>query len=87
MIRIVLTMAGLLLLGTSLSARADADDKKWIAQCVKDNKHEGAKPEVVQKYCTCMNEKMDDNETRSVTEWEKVHPNEEKECSKQAGWK
>lgn len=68
-------------------ASADADDKKWIAQCMKDNKDEGAKPEVVRKYCTCMNDKMDANETKSITEWEKTHKKEAAECSKKAGWK
>jgi hypothetical protein len=68
-------------------AMADADDEKWIAKCVKDNKDEGAKPEVVKKYCTCMNEKMDNNESKSITEWEKTHKKETAECSKQAGWK
>jgi hypothetical protein len=69
------------------AAFANADDVKWIAQCVKDNKHEGAKEEVVYKYCECMNNKMSDSETRSITEWEKSHPKEEAACSKAAGWK
>lgn len=66
---------------------ADADDTKWIAQCMMDNKDEGKPTEVVQKYCECMNEKMSENETQSVTQWEKTHPKEEKECSDRAGWK
>lgn len=84
------TMACLVLMSlTTLSGPvlADADDKKWIAQCIKDNKDEGAKPEVVRKYCTCMNDKMDANETKSITEWEKTHKKEAAECSKKAGWK
>ena len=68
-------------------AMADADDDKWIAKCVKDNKDEGAKPEVVKKYCTCMNEKMDSSESKSITEWEKSHKKEAAQCSKEAGWK
>lgn len=82
---------GALCLGMSLlasgSALAGADDTKWIAQCLKDNKNEGAKEEVVFKYCKCMNDKMDDNETRSITQWEKANPKASKECDKQAGWK
>ena len=69
------------------AAWAGADDVKWIAQCVKDNKNEGAKEEVVFKYCACMNEKMDDNETRSITQWEKANPKTAEACSKKAGWK
>ncbi len=71
---------------TSTSA-ASPDDMKWIAQCIMDNKDEGQPMEVVQKYCECMNSKMDDNETQSVTQWEKSHPKEQKECSDKAGWK
>jgi hypothetical protein len=74
------------LMGSSL-AMADADDKKWIAQCKKDNKGEGAKEAVVAKYCECMNDKMGANETRSITEWEKANPKTQEACSKQAGWK
>lgn len=68
-------------------ALADADDVKWIAQCLKDNKHEGAKEDVVYKYCKCMNNKMDENETRSITQWEKANPKAAKACDKEAGWK
>jgi len=66
---------------------ATTDDVKWINQCVEDNKNEGAKKEVVLKYCTCMNNKMDDNETQSITQWEKTHPRERAACDKESGWK
>jgi hypothetical protein len=68
-------------------ARADSDDDKWIARCMKDNKDEGAKESVVYKYCSCMNDKMDKDETRSISEWEKTHKKEMKECERKAGWK
>jgi hypothetical protein len=82
----VALVAGALVMATGAHANK-ADDKKWIDQCVKDNKAEGAKAEVVKKYCTCMNEKMDDNETRSITQWEKANPKAMKECEKASGWK
>ena len=66
---------------------ATTDDVKWINQCVDDNKNEGAKKDVILKYCTCMNNKMSDNETRSITQWEKTHKAEQAACSKAAGWK
>jgi hypothetical protein len=72
---------------TSAARAATTDDVKWINQCVDDNKNEGAKQEVVLKYCTCMNNKMGDNETRSITQWEKTHESEAKACSRAAGWK
>ena len=72
---------------TQNAAAQTADDKKWVAQCVTDNKNEGAKEEVVLKYCTCMNDKMDNNETKSITQWEKTHATERQACDKVAGWK
>ena len=39
-------------------AIADADDEKWINQCIKDNKKEGQTPEVVKAYCECMNNRV-----------------------------
>ena len=39
------------------------------------------------KYCTCMNNKMSDNETQSITQWEKTHATERKACDAEAGWK
>jgi hypothetical protein len=66
--------------------RQSADDVKWIKVCVDDNKDEGQTAPVVLAYCTCMNNKMSDNETRSITQWEKANPNAQEACSKQAGW-
>jgi len=71
----------------SAAFAATADDVKWINRCVDDNKNEGAKKEVVLKYCTCMNNKMSDNETQSITQWEKTHATERTACDKEAGWR
>lgn len=69
------------------SARAaTTDDVKWINQCVSDNKGD-ASGAVVLKYCTCMDNKMSDNETQSITQWEKSHPAAGAACDKEAGWK
>jgi hypothetical protein len=84
------TAAALLLAATCLAANAafaaTTDDVKWINQCVADNKG-GAASEVVLKYCTCMNNKMSDNETQSISQWEKTHATEREACDKEAGWK
>lgn len=84
-------IAGSFLALTSLAPQPasaqTADDKKWIAQCIKDNANEGAKADVVAKYCTCMNDKMDNNETRSITQWEKTHATERHACERVSGWK
>ena len=75
------------LVSSATVARADADDAAWIKKCVNDNKREGATPEVVAAYCSCMNGKMSSDETQSVTTWEKAHPAEMAACDKEAGWK
>ncbi|WP_041795900.1 hypothetical protein [Pararhodospirillum photometricum] len=68
-------------------AAAGADDAKWISQCLQDNASANVPVETITKYCSCMNSKMDDNETQSITQWEKTHPAEQKECDAVAGWK
>jgi hypothetical protein len=70
----------------SAAFAATTDDVKWINQCVADNKGD-APASVVLKYCTCMNNKMSDNETQSITQWEKTHATERKACDKEAGWR
>ena len=68
---------------------ATADDAKWVAKCVSDNA--GAKNvtvEIITSYCTCMNNEMDDNETLSVTAWEKTPKGRVAmaKCDKESGW-
>ena len=46
-----------------------------------------ATAEITRKYCMCMNEKMENNEKQSITQWEKSHPQERAACDKEAGWK
>ena len=84
-IAFALLLAGSLL--GSAAALAGPDDARWVAQCVSDNKDEKAAVDVISKYCTCMNNKMSDNETQSITQWEKTHKTEQAACSKAAGWK
>ncbi|MBI5319185.1 hypothetical protein [Bradyrhizobium sp.] len=82
---LLLSSLSVILAGGSAVA-VTTDDVKWINQCVKDNSDQGAKRLVVLKYCTCMNNKMTDEDTQSVTEWEKTHPEEQKACEEEAGW-
>ena len=74
-------------LGGAGAARADADDAKWVAQCVADNQGEKAPASTVAKYCACMNDKMSSSETQSITQWEKTHVSERMACDKVAGWR
>jgi hypothetical protein len=90
-----LTIAALLIAAPLLASTAaiaqtmNADDMKWINQCINDNKDnkEGASGDVVRKYCMCMNEKMGNNESQSITVWEKTHTTERTACDKESGWK
>ncbi len=83
--------AVLLVVGSFVASQpafaATTDDVKWINQCVADNKDQGVKESVVLAYCTCMNNKMDDNETKSITQWEKTHETERRACDRESGWK
>ena len=80
-----LLLAAVVLAGNAAAA-ATTDDVKWINQCVQDNKGD-AKAGIILKYCTCMNNKMDNNETQSITQWEKTHARERAACDKESGWK
>jgi hypothetical protein len=83
----VLLALGSMLAGTAaLAQQMNADDLKWVNACINDNKG-GASDAVIRKYCICMNEKMDNNETQSITQWEKTHPRERAACDKESGWK
>jgi hypothetical protein len=87
---LVLAVVGAALMAicmTNGARAAGGEDKKWIAQCISDNKNEGAKDSVVRIYCECMVDKMEDSETQTVTQWEKTHVKERKACDKEAGWK
>lgn len=83
---------GVMMIGAAIAmfaaGQALADDnEKWINQCILDNVDQGQTTEVIRKYCTCMNYKMDDDETRSISEWEKTHEQEAIACENEAGWK
>jgi len=77
-------MAFILLSG---SAFADVYDDLWIRQCISDNQDQGQTSETIRVYCTCMNDKMSNEEARSITTWEKTHPEEMAYCANLAGWR
>ncbi|MBF0572175.1 MAG: hypothetical protein HQK69_00225 [Desulfamplus sp.] len=84
---IAMLLALAIIVGSQTFILAGEDDTDWITKCMKDNKKEGVSTETVMVYCHCMNDKMDSDETKSVTEWENSHPKEMAECEKEAGWK
>ena len=64
-----------------------ADDAARIKQCVADNQGEGQTAAVVAAYCECMSKRMSASETQSITTWENSHPNDQGNCSVEAGAK
>lgn len=84
---LLLAAVALALLSGPALADTTEDDVKWVNQCIADNKKEGVTEDVVRKYCVCMNNAMSNEETKSISEWEKTHPDEMKACDKEAGWK
>jgi hypothetical protein len=70
----------------AFAQKMNTDDLKWVNKCVDDNKGAAADG-LIRKYCVCMNEKMDDNETQSISTWEKTHVKEREACDKESGWK
>jgi hypothetical protein len=75
------------MIASNVTYAGSSDDIKWIAQCLSDNQKEGASADTVQKYCSCMNNKMSESETQSISQWEKTHPKEMAACEAEAGWK
>ncbi|HVW55569.1 MAG TPA: hypothetical protein VHC00_07805 [Rhizobiaceae bacterium] len=67
-------------------ALANSDDAKWIKQCVSDNSDQHQSDATIASYCSCMNNKMSESETRTITQWEKSHPKAEEACAREAGW-
>jgi len=88
---VMMVVAGTVVVGayfTGKAVRAEtADDRKWVSRCIQDNKDAKVSPDVVRKYCTCMNEAMDDNETRSITQFERDNPKIRAKCDRESGWK
>lgn len=84
----VIVLATVTLLTAAVAQQMNADDLKWINQCITDNRSEpGGTPPIVRAYCVCMNEKMDNNETRTITQWEKANPSARRDCERKSGWK
>ena len=73
------------LIASSATAQS-TDDIKWVNQCVRDSASYAVSQQVKIMYCTCMVSKMSDNETRSVTQWERANPAARDDCARRAGW-
>jgi len=88
---IMMLCAGAVVSGAFLASQRataeTADDRKWVNQCLADNRDAKVSMAVVRKYCECMNDAMDDNETRSITQFERANPKIRARCDRLSGWK
>lgn len=82
----ILIAAHWLALPSIAHAAAEGD---IIGQCLEDNADEGQTTETLATYCSCANEKMmQDNSGAEIdiSQWEKLNPDDQESCSKEAGW-
>ena len=85
-IAVSFALTGLLATATT-SAAVSTDD--IIGRCLEDNEDEDQTTEALSVYCSCANEKMmQDNYGRDIqiSDWEKMNPDGQEACSKEAGW-
>jgi hypothetical protein len=65
-----------------------AADRAWINTCISQRKASGEKPVRLRKYCTCMEETVDNNQPfEDVTSLERAYPPAHLMCWKDAGRK
>ena len=82
----IITLSFVACLIAGSAAAQSTDDVKWVNQCVRDSAGYAVSEQVKIMYCTCMVSKMSDNETRSVTQWERANPAARDDCTRRAGW-
>jgi hypothetical protein len=81
----VLIALGALVTGTGVLAATAGEER--VTECVDDYSIAGSQsPEVTEKYCSCMDQKMGASETISVLEWEVLHATEAASCESESGW-
>lgn len=87
--RVILAAITVVALGMHAPVAVAAEDGDIIGQCLEDNADEGQTTGALATYCSCANEKMmQDNYGRDIdiSEWEKMNPDGQEACSKDAGW-
>jgi hypothetical protein len=68
------------------SAKLTPADMRWIDTCIAIRKAEAISQSSLRKYCTCMQEIVDDNEPfENATALERTYPPAHRTCRRQAG--
>lgn len=86
-LRLSVIVAVLFCIATGVqAAKLTAADRNWIDTCISQRTAEGNKPAALRKYCTCMQEIVDDNEPfENATALERTYPPMHQLCYKQSG--
>jgi hypothetical protein len=85
---IFFSLASLVVFGSgNITLLARTSDPQVRAQCFSENKNENPDIRIVAKYCICLDNKMTDNETQSITEWGNTHPSAKAACINQTNLK
>jgi invasion protein IalB len=70
------------------AAKLTAADRAWIDTCMAQRQMSKEQPKKLRKYCTCMQEVVDDNEPfDSISALEHTYPPAHQMCWKDAGRK
>ena len=87
--RLIFAASAVIAIGFQAPVARAAQEGDIIGQCLEDNADEGQTTDALATYCSCANEKMmQDNYGRDIdiSEWEKMNPDGQEACSKEAGW-
>lgn len=70
----------------AFAAKLTAADRAWIDTCMAQRQMSKEQPKKLRKYCTCMQETVDDNEPfDSISALEHIYPPAHQMCWKDAG--
>lgn len=87
--RLIFVALALAMLNARAPAALAVEDGDILGQCLEDNADEGQTTQALSIYCSCANEKMmQDNYGKDIdiSDWEKINPDGQEACSKEAGW-
>jgi len=81
-------LSAVIFLPSAHAAKLTAADHVWIDTCMTQRKMSKEQPKKLRKYCTCMQEVVDDNEPfDSISALEHTYPPAHQMCWKDAGKK
>lgn len=86
--RIFATLVMMAFASPTVAAKLTAADRAWIDTCVAQRQMSKEQPKKLQKYCTCMQDVVEDNQPfDDITALERTYPPAHEMCWKEAGRK